>query len=212
MTKGGKVNTLKAVKKHGTGTRSAMSMKMRRTLGSGDLRHAVKLPKGEEMNDWLAANTVDFFNEVSLMYGCCIDDARKFQKPGEGFPSGVEYRWLGKEGKPVRLSSPEYVDHAMSWIEAMLDTEEVFPVLESQDFPEDFINYIRDMYKKLFRIFAIMYRVHFDSFKSIEADAHLNTVFKHFMYFCFEFNLLSSSETKVLKSAVDKLRSNYEKK
>jgi MOB kinase activator 1 len=58
---------------------------------------------------------------------------------------------LGKEGKPVRLSSPEYVDHAMSWIEAMLDTEEVFPVLESQDFPEDFINYIRDMYKKLFR-------------------------------------------------------------
>jgi MOB kinase activator 1 len=89
MTKGGKVNTLKAVKKHGTGTRSAMSMKMRRTLGSGDLRQAVKLPKGEDMNDWLAANTVDFFNEVSLMYGCCIDDARKFQKPGEGFPSGV---------------------------------------------------------------------------------------------------------------------------
>ena len=35
-----------------------------KTLGSGDIRTAVALPRGEDMNEWLAVNTVDFFNEV----------------------------------------------------------------------------------------------------------------------------------------------------
>ncbi|MCI01958.1 MOB kinase activator-like 1-like, partial [Trifolium medium] len=39
------------------------------TLGSGNLREAVKLPPGEDLNEWLAVNTVDFFNQVNLLYG-----------------------------------------------------------------------------------------------------------------------------------------------
>jgi len=31
------------------------------TLGSGDLRQAVKLPDGENLNEWLAVNSIDFF-------------------------------------------------------------------------------------------------------------------------------------------------------
>ena len=29
------------------------------TLGSGDLRQAVKLPEGENLNEWLAVNSMD---------------------------------------------------------------------------------------------------------------------------------------------------------
>lgn len=32
------------------------------TLGSGSMLQAVKLPKGEDVNEWLAVNTTDFFN------------------------------------------------------------------------------------------------------------------------------------------------------
>ncbi|KAI9114305.1 hypothetical protein K1719_014533 [Acacia pycnantha] len=39
------------------------------TLGCGNLREAVKLPPGEDLNEWLAVNTVDFFNQVNLLYG-----------------------------------------------------------------------------------------------------------------------------------------------
>ncbi|RVW69927.1 MOB kinase activator-like 1A [Vitis vinifera] len=39
------------------------------TLGSGNLREAVRLPPGEDANEWLAVNTVDFFNQVNLLYG-----------------------------------------------------------------------------------------------------------------------------------------------
>jgi MOB kinase activator 1 len=27
------------------------------------------LPPGEELNEWLAANTVDFYNAVNVLYG-----------------------------------------------------------------------------------------------------------------------------------------------
>jgi MOB kinase activator 1 len=34
------------------------------TLISGNLRLAVMLPEGEDLNEWVAVNTVDFFNQV----------------------------------------------------------------------------------------------------------------------------------------------------
>ena len=36
------------------------------TLGSGNLRLAVMLPEGEDINEWVAVNTVDFFNQVNI--------------------------------------------------------------------------------------------------------------------------------------------------
>jgi MOB kinase activator 1 len=83
--------------------RNTLSAYTKRTLGTGNLRSAVTLPENEDLNEWLAANIVDFFNEVSLLYGLCADDAQKFNKPGEGFPPGFEYRWADgvKITKPV---------------------------------------------------------------------------------------------------------------
>ena len=34
------------------------------TLGSGNLRQAVALPPGEDLDEWIAVNSVDFFNQV----------------------------------------------------------------------------------------------------------------------------------------------------
>lgn len=34
---------------------------------------AVKLPPGEELNEWMAVNTVDFYNAISLMYSTLED-------------------------------------------------------------------------------------------------------------------------------------------
>ena len=50
--------SLKSVKHHATKRRSTMSALMKRTLGSGDMASAVRLPPDEDLNDWLAANTV----------------------------------------------------------------------------------------------------------------------------------------------------------
>lgn len=39
------------------------------TLGQGNIKEAVLLPPGEDLNEWLAVNTVDFYNAISVLYG-----------------------------------------------------------------------------------------------------------------------------------------------
>lgn len=208
----GQKQTMKKRKGHATAKRSTLSKMNKRTLGSGNLRLAVPVPKGEDKNEWFAANTVDFFNEISLLYGLCMDEAAaKYTKPGEGFPRNYEYLWSeSRDRKPIRVSGPEYVDYAMTWISAQIDDNTIFPVLEKDDFPDNFEEYIRDIYKRMFRIFAIIYHRHLKSIEEVEAIRHLNTVFKHFMYFCFEHNMLMDKEFEVLKGPVSKLRQDYD--
>jgi MOB kinase activator 1 len=71
--KGGKNKTFKPVKNHKKEKRKKLSEYAKATLGSGNMRSAVVLPKGEDLNEWLAVNTVDFFNEISLLYGTITD-------------------------------------------------------------------------------------------------------------------------------------------
>ena len=119
------------------------------------------------------------------------DDAAKFTKPGEGFPPGFEYRWADGVNiiKPMRCSSPEYVDYVMTWVEDQINNEDIFPVQESQSFPADFEKYVKDIFKRLFRVFAIIYHRHFQTIEQLDAAAHLNTCFKHFCFFVLEFAL-----------------------
>lgn len=43
------------------------------TLGGGSLRKVVKLPDGEDENEWLAVNMVDFYNQINLLYGAITE-------------------------------------------------------------------------------------------------------------------------------------------
>lgn len=43
------------------------------TLGSGNMSLAVELPAGEEKNEWLAVNTIEFYNEISILYGTLLE-------------------------------------------------------------------------------------------------------------------------------------------
>ena len=36
---------------------------VRKTLGMGNMQLAVELPSGQDLNEWLAVNTIEFYNE-----------------------------------------------------------------------------------------------------------------------------------------------------
>jgi MOB kinase activator 1 len=79
------------------GTGGATSYQLRQyaeaTLGGGSLRKVVKLPEGEDENEWLAVNStwdlaqsgclhkriltwaivVDFYNQINLLYGAITE-------------------------------------------------------------------------------------------------------------------------------------------
>lgn len=89
-------------------------MKAKATLGSGNLRQAVILPPGEDStlfrpplfflsfyvfvsflgNEWLAVNTVDFFNQINLLYGSitefCTDKTCPIMNAGPKY----DYHWM----------------------------------------------------------------------------------------------------------------------
>ncbi|URE35427.1 Mps one binder kinase activator-like [Musa troglodytarum] len=99
------------------------------TLGSGNLREAVRLPPGEDINEWLAVNTVDFFNQVNILYGTLAEFCTPTSCPTMSAGPKFEYRWADgvQIRKPIEVSAPKYVDYLMDWIEAQLDNESIFP-------------------------------------------------------------------------------------
>ncbi|GBG27788.1 Leucine-rich repeat-containing protein 1 [Hondaea fermentalgiana] len=176
----------------------------------------IKMPSKKTFTSGVAnageSNAVDFYNELSFLYGYVVDDAERFVRPGEGFPPNVEYRWPVGGGKTLRLSSPEYVEYAFTWMEDTIDNEEIFPVSVEQDFPDEFVDvYARKMFKLMFRIFAILFHQHFETIEVLGGAAHMNTCFKHFVFFMLEHDLVpDEQEILAARSVFERYRKQYE--
>ncbi|XP_063788190.1 MOB kinase activator 1A isoform X3 [Pseudophryne corroboree] len=99
------------------------------TLGSGNLRQAVMLPEGEDLNEWIAVNTVDFFNQINMLYGTitefCTETSCSVMSAGPRY----EYHWADGTNikKPIKCSAPKYIDYLMTWVQDQLDDETLFP-------------------------------------------------------------------------------------
>ncbi|CAN4128053.1 unnamed protein product [Withania somnifera] len=155
------------------------------TLGSGNLREAVRLPPGEDINEWLAVNTVDFFNQVNLLYGTLTEFCTPENCPTMTAGPKYEYRWADgvQIKKPIEVSAPKYVEYLMDWIETQLDDESLFPQRLGAPFPSNFKDVVKTIFKRLFRVYAHIYHSHFQKIVSLKEEAHLNTCFKHFILF-----------------------------
>lgn len=58
----------------------------------------------------------------------------------------------------------------------------------------------------MFRIFAIVYSHHFTKLEELGAVSHLNTSFKHFIFFCWEYDLVQEAEQEALHDIIVELR------
>uniref|UniRef100_A0A7S0HRF8 Uncharacterized protein n=1 Tax=Phaeocystis antarctica TaxID=33657 RepID=A0A7S0HRF8_9EUKA len=178
------------------------------TLGAGNLHDAVTLPDGEDVNEWLAVNTVDFFNEINLLYGIIAEFCTETACPVMCAGPKYEYMWADGQTikKPISCSAPRYVDYLLTWVQNLLDDERIFPTEIGKPFPSDFMEHIRNIFKRLFRVYAHIYYCHFERMGALGAEPHLNTCFKHYMYFVYEFNLIPrKEELQPLQELIDKL-------
>jgi len=108
--------------------------------------------------------------------------------------------------RPMAVSAPRYVDYLMTWVQNQLDDENLFPTQMGVPFPPDFTERVQNIFKRLFRVYAHIYYCHFERMQALGAEPHLNTCFKHYMYFVREFNLIpKAEETAPLKELIDKL-------
>jgi MOB kinase activator 1 len=164
---------------------------------------------------------VDFFNETSLIYGAISDHCTnskcpqmsagsKYSTPPPSLPllppRRFEYLWKdNKDYKtPVKKPAPEYIDLLMRWVEEQLNKEELFP-LHSNSYPRNFMNKVKNIFRRLFRVYAHLYYSHFQEIVNLGAEAHLNSCFKHFIMFVLEFDLVVPQELEPLKDLIKNL-------
>lgn len=181
---------------------ASRTLEMRRganaTLNAGNLMLAVQLPAGENLCEWLSANTIDFFNQVNLLYGAVSDFCTPASCPTMSAGPSYEYLWQGGPGyaKPTAVPAQKYVELLMNWIQTVLDDQRIFP----ETFPEgatpskELMSTLRTIYKRLFRVYAHMYHSHLDKLAQLGIEAHLNTGFKHFYLFVREFKLIEDKK------------------
>lgn len=204
------------------------------TLGSGNLRNAVALPDGEDLNEWVAVNSklfkahiyfvlininfqlitaVDFFNQINMLYGTitefCTEESCGIMSAGPKY----EYHWADglTVKKPIKCSAPKYIDYLMTWVQDQLDDETLFPSKIGIPFPKNFLNIAKTILKRLFRVYAHIYHQHFSEVVTLGEEAHLNTSFKHFIFFVQEFNLIDRRELAPLQELIDKLTAKDER-
>ncbi|KAF3829641.1 hypothetical protein GH733_003905 [Mirounga leonina] len=175
-----KDKTFRPKRKFEPGTqRFELHKKAQASLNAGlDLKLAVQLPPGEELSDWVAVHVVDFFNRVNLIYGTIGDGCTEQSCPVMSGGPKYEYRWQDEHQfrKPTALSAPRYMDLLMDWIEV-----------------------VKKILSRLFRVFVHVYIHHFDRIAQMGSEAHVNTCYKHFYYFVKEFGLIDTKELEPLK-------------
>lgn len=167
------------------------------------MREAVKVPEGEDENEWLATHVVDAYNEISLLFGVVEDYATPERFPTMRAGSRYEYLWADdKHKKPRQVPAQEYVDLLLMWVEGLISNEEVFPVDADVPFPPNFRSICSKIFARMFRVYAFLYYHCFDEFVALKAEAHLNTCFKHFLFFVKEFELVSDDEMAPLAELI----------
>ena len=61
-------------------------------------------------------------------------------------------------------------------------------------FPKNFQSTVRQLVKRLFRVYAHIYCHHYHVIVALGLDPHMNTSFKHYVLFIKEFNLESGRD------------------
>jgi len=186
-------------------TYSTIQATMVACLESGaEFEKAVKLPEGEDLNEWLAVTTVQLFEAVNKIYGICAEYKLCTDESGPAMTAGPKFTYLWMYKKPTKVTAPVYIKEALTACSTSIDDPKIFPIEDGEKFPKNFNKVIKLIFKRLFRIYGHTFHSHYNEFKSKGVSAHLNTCFKFFVLFALEFDLLTQQEMQPLKKLIIK--------
>jgi len=154
------------------------------------------LPKYVDIMEWVAVNIFDFYTSLNEFYGviteCCTQQSCTTMSAG---PS-LNYTWINSDRKSVNLPAPTYIDYVMTWVQNLLDDDNVFPTKSGRDFPPSFPSTVKHVYRQLLRVFAHIYHAHYPQILHLRSEPHFNSLFAHFLAFGREYELLDIKDVK----------------
>lgn len=75
--------------------------------------------------------------------------------------------------------------------------------VSAQDFSDNFLTEIKKMLRFLYHVLSHLYYAHFYRIRQLDLHGYLNIIFKHFIFFVRESNLLERRETSSLDDLVN---------
>lgn len=148
-------------------------------------------------------NTIGFYSEISLIYGALSEMC---SCPTMSAGARYEYLWADGAVTPVSLKAHEYIELLFNWVESQLSSEETFPTRLGVEFPRNFKQVLRVIFKRLFRVYAHIYHSHFREILHLGMESHLNASCKHFLVFIDRFFLVEECEMAPLAELVKQFR------
>lgn len=176
-------------------------------IGSSEynLREAVKLPRHENREEWIANNIFDFYKQICMLYETveeyCTDNTCPRMTAGKKY----EYLWSGPTRESLKYSAGKYIRRLLSWVQEQLNDENVFPTITENAFPPNYDEVCKTIAKRLCRVYAHVYHHHLHQVKQLKEEAHMNTSFKHFIYFVKEFKLVPDNDLDPLNDYINNL-------
>jgi len=118
----------------------------------------------------------------------------------------MTYFWHDDDNPlPARVSAPEYMKRLAEYSFSILSSE-AMPQREDSPIPENFMETMAQLHRRLFRVYAHTYLHHQQLLLHHEVAAHLNYCFKHFLAFVQEFNLIDEPELAPVAHLITKFR------
>ena len=109
-----------------------------------------------------------------------------------------EYHWQdsnsSKYRRSTRLSAPDYIECLLNWTQVQIDDPKLFPITPEAAFPPNFIDRVKMILRRIFRVYAHMYNHHFAQMCALRLEVHLNTSYRHFLLFVNEYRLIDPKE------------------
>jgi len=165
-------------------------------------KQAVALPTGENLEEWIAVNTIDFFNQISVLYGTISEKCTQSTCPMMNAGPKFEYLWADTFIKrPIRVSAAEYVNLLFNWAEDQFNDEALFPT--TNNYPSTFKDTAKKLLKRFFRVYAHIYHSHYKEIVELGEESSLNCSCKHFIYFVREYELMTERELEPLKDLIN---------
>lgn len=179
---------------------------LERKIPETELLSITEVPEGLDVNEWLALHTIGFFEHVNLIYGTVSEFCTLSSCPDMVGPGPRQYMWMDDKGKKSRLSSPQYVDYVMTYVQKTANDESIFPTKHGHEFPPNFDQIIKKIHRLLFHVIAHIYHAHFREVVLLGLHAHLNSLFAHLIEFNIHYHTIEDKETEVLQDLIHALR------
>jgi len=117
-----------------------------------------------------------------------------------------EYLWADEKiVDPVRVTAPDYFRYLKSWVEEQIYDESIFPSRIGGSFPKNFLNVVKYIWRRCFRVYVHIYYDHFSQVAELEKEQDINTHFWSFYRFVKAYEIIVDNELAPLEDLIGKL-------